>query len=93
MDGENDGELRTTNKIIMKGKETKKNNGWEEGKEETLILVASAANPVAADKSPRSPTAEQSSKTFVSIWERELVSVARGDGFAWRRNPKAAAVE
>lgn len=37
--------------------------------------MASAAKPVAADKSPRSPTAEQSSKNFVSISERDLVSV------------------
>lgn len=49
--------------------------GEEVGKKETLILVASAAKPVAADKSPRSPTAEQSSKSFVSILERDLVSL------------------
>lgn len=37
--------------------------------------MASAAKPVAADKSPRSPTAEQSSKCFVSISGRDLVSL------------------
>lgn len=37
--------------------------------------MASAAKPVAADKSPRSPTAEQSSKTFVSISGKDLVSL------------------
>lgn len=37
--------------------------------------MASAAKPVAADKSPRSPTAEQSSKSFVSISGRDLVSL------------------
>lgn len=33
----------------------------------TLILVASAANPVTADNIPRNPTTEQISSTFLSI--------------------------
>lgn len=57
-----------------------------EKKKETLILVASAAKPVAADKSPRSPTAEQSSKIFVSILERDLVICGLGCSGRRRRS-------